>query len=151
MIDDRPDSTFSSSPYVMDTQACPGNNLSLSQLTFALNEGLKHTAFSPSYVAKVHWGLAREERYADPCVASPSMRLPNSTGMPRPHRRPSVSGGTPSLTSTASRLIFSPSFPPISLPRIASVPALYVVVGGEPSFSTPHYGPGYILRGARPA
>jgi len=46
-------------PSPMDTCTYPGKGLSLSQLVFALNEELKHAAYSPLYVAKDHYGLAR--------------------------------------------------------------------------------------------
>jgi hypothetical protein len=42
----------------MDTDAYPGEGLSLSQLIFALNEELKRVAYSPSYVM----GSTRTER-----------------------------------------------------------------------------------------
>ena len=47
-------------PLSMDQYTHPGKGLSLSQLVFALNEELKHAAYSPSYVAKYHRQLARE-------------------------------------------------------------------------------------------
>ena len=37
----------------MGAQTYPGESLSLSQLVFALNEGLKRTVGSPTYVANV--------------------------------------------------------------------------------------------------
>jgi hypothetical protein len=49
------------------TQVHPGQGLSLPQLVFALNEELKRTAYSPSYVAKHHQCLG--ERYADFCIS----------------------------------------------------------------------------------
>jgi hypothetical protein len=49
------------------TQIHPGQGLSLPQLVFALNEELKRTAYSPSYVAKHHRCLG--ERYADFCIS----------------------------------------------------------------------------------
>jgi len=36
----------------MNVHSYPGKDLSLSQLAFALNEELKRTAYSPTYVAK---------------------------------------------------------------------------------------------------
>ena len=36
--------------FLMDTRDYPGQDLSLSQLIFALNEEVKRVAFSPSYV-----------------------------------------------------------------------------------------------------
>ena len=50
-IDSRPAPTYIAP---MSTQDYPGKGLSLSQLIFALNEELKLTAYSSSYVAKVH-------------------------------------------------------------------------------------------------
>ena len=47
-------------PLSMDQYTHPGKGLSLSQLAFALNEELKHAAYSPSYVAKYHRQLARD-------------------------------------------------------------------------------------------
>lgn len=44
----------------MDGKTYPGEGLSLSQLVFALNQKLKPTARSPSYVSKDH-----HERYTD--------------------------------------------------------------------------------------
>jgi hypothetical protein len=44
----------------MNTQSYPGQNLSVSQLVFALNEELKRVAYSPSYVAKLSsWARSR--------------------------------------------------------------------------------------------
>ena len=44
----------------MNAQTLPGQGLSLSQLVLVLNEGLKRTAFTPSYVAKDHPGHVSE-------------------------------------------------------------------------------------------
>ena len=51
----------------MDVRACPGKNLSLSQLVFTLSEELKHAGYSLSYVVRDRWTRSQgfEERCAD--------------------------------------------------------------------------------------
>ena len=83
----------------MDTQAHPGKGLSLSQLIFALNEELKRSVYSPSYVAKHHReacpaGVLQEDSTLTRSIASRSTRFLNLTGMSLPRWRPSASGGT---------------------------------------------------------
>ena len=57
-------SGFSPTVFIpMDTRTYPGKGLSLSQLVFALNEELKHVAYSSLYVATDHYGpLVRSQR-----------------------------------------------------------------------------------------
>ena len=54
-------------PFPMSTHNYPGRGLSLSQLTFALNEELKRVAYSPLYVAKRHFRLIEEQRVDHLC------------------------------------------------------------------------------------
>ena len=54
----------------MDTGTHPGKGLSLSQLVFALNEELKHAAYSPLCVTKVHHGHPREVLKDDALISA---------------------------------------------------------------------------------
>lgn len=85
----------------MDAHAYPGNGLSLSQLIFALNEGLKRTGYSPSYVAKDHSSPAREVQRNDALtssIVSPAVRFLNSPKILQTRWRLSASGRIPSFT-----------------------------------------------------
>jgi hypothetical protein len=71
----------------MDTYTYPGKGLPLLQLIFAPNEELKRAAYSPSYVAKVHYGLARgvlRKRSAGFRRGFTFDGVPNSPKMPQP-------------------------------------------------------------------
>ena len=138
---------------LMDAQTYPGRGLSLSQLTFALNEELKRAAHSPPYVAN--------SRFCPDCLKydmliafadSPWRRSPNSTKMLQSHLQPFASGRTHSPTSTASRLISFPSSLPTSPPRrTVSVPLLCAVIGVGSSLNGAHYGHGCSSKKARSA
>ena len=127
----------------MDAHDYPGNGLSLPQLVFALNETLKNTAYSPSYVVKDYREI--EERHTK---FLHSFTLDDVSRFDQGISVALASGGTHS--STASRRTFFRSFPPTSLTRrIASTRASYAVIGAEPSFNMPYCGPSCTFERAR--
>ena len=141
----------------MDQYTHPGKGLSLSQLAFALNQELKHAAYSPSYVAKYHRQLAREalsddtQQHADFLYSFTFDDVSQLDG--------DVSAALANIREWRNSFIHINRIPSDVLSLIPThlhdqtdrfnASYLYAVIGVGSSFNTPRYGPVYFFQRAR--